>query len=219
MKPSFFLKIRFLQKGHIENMQILHTTTFMDQEFASDAHIFSVNQISKDTASDLLYAQMVVEAKWLGDFPVFAFPAPADELKRCTPLFEDVKLVYPDDWGVIDEVNAFLINNKMYHIMQAAGCAVCQFGVFDIRGADEVVRDGDVCCRGGWETGMKSRATPQAPCCSPAYCDLVEAIEKLRREHRFARIELSIRNHEIIHADLKVETNVRVPMRKTVASD
>ena len=56
------------------------------------------------------------------------------------------------------------------------------------------------------------------PCCSSAYCDLVEAIEKLRREHRFARIELSIRNHEIIHADLKVETNVRVPMRKTVVS-
>ena len=97
-------------------MQILHTTTFMDQEFASDAHIFSVNQISKDTASDLLYAQMVVEAKWLGDFPVFAFPAPADELKRYTPLFEDVKLVYPDDWGVIDDVDAFLINDKMYQL-------------------------------------------------------------------------------------------------------
>ena len=56
--------------------------------------------------------------------------------------------------------------------------------------------------------------TPQKPCCSPVYCDLVRAIEKLRQEHRFARIELSIRNHEIIHADLKVETNVRVPMRK-----
>lgn len=56
--------------------------------------------------------------------------------------------------------------------------------------------------------------TPQTPCCSPVYCDLVRAIEKLRQEHRFARIELSIRNHEIIHADLKVETNVRVPMRK-----
>ena len=60
--------------------------------------------------------------------------------------------------------------------------------------------------------------TTQTPCCSPVYCDLVRAIEKLRQEHRFARIELSIRNHEIIHADLKVETNVRVPMRKAVAS-
>ena len=60
--------------------------------------------------------------------------------------------------------------------------------------------------------------TTQTPCCSPVYCDLVRAIEKLRQEHRFARIELSIRNHEIIHADLKVETNVRVPMRKTGAS-
>ena len=58
--------------------------------------------------------------------------------------------------------------------------------------------------------------TTQTPCCSPVYCDLVQAIEKLRQEHRFARIELSIRNHEIIHADLKVETNVRVPMRKAV---
>ena len=34
-------------------MQILHTTSFMNQEFASDAHIFSFNQISEDTASDL----------------------------------------------------------------------------------------------------------------------------------------------------------------------
>ena len=65
---------------------------------------------------------------------------------------------------------------------------------------------------------MKSRTTTQTPCCSPVYCDLVRAIEKLRQEHRFARIELSIRNHEIIHADLKVETNVRVPMRKAVVS-
>ena len=61
--------------------------------------------------------------------------------------------------------------------------------------------------------------TTQTPCCSPVYCDLVRAIEKLRQEHRFARIELSIRNHEIIHADLKVETNVRVPMRKAVGGD
>ena len=97
-------------------MQILHTTSFMNQEFASDAHIFSFNQISEDTASDLLYAQMVVEAKWLGDFPIFAFPTPADELKRCAPLFEDVKLVYPDNWDVIDKVDAFLLNDKMYQM-------------------------------------------------------------------------------------------------------
>ena len=97
-------------------MQILHTSSFMNQEFASDAHIFSLNQISEDTASDLLYAQMVVEAKWLGDFPVFAFPTPADKLKRYAPLYEDVKLVYPDNWDVIDKVDAFLINDKMYQM-------------------------------------------------------------------------------------------------------
>ena len=97
-------------------MQILHTTSFMNQEFASDAHIFSLNQINEDTASDLLYAQMVVEAKWLGDFPVFAFPTPADEIKRYAPLYEDVKLVYPDNWDMIDKVNAFLINDKMYQM-------------------------------------------------------------------------------------------------------
>ena len=97
-------------------MQILHTTSFLDQEFASNAHIFSTDQISEDTASDLLYAQMVVEAKWLGDFPVFAFSPHADEIARCAPLYEDVKLVYPDNWDVIDNVNAFLINEKMYEL-------------------------------------------------------------------------------------------------------
>ena len=71
--------------------------SYMNQEFASDAHIFSFNQMGEDTASDLLYAQMVVEAKWLGDFPVFAFPTLADEIKRFAPLYEDVKLVYPDN--------------------------------------------------------------------------------------------------------------------------
>ncbi|MDE0298618.1 MAG: hypothetical protein OXN17_08305 [Candidatus Poribacteria bacterium] len=65
---------------------------------------------------------------------------------------------------------------------------------------------------------MNSTSTTRTPCCSPVYCDLVRAIEKLRQEHPYARIELSIRNHQIIHADLKVETNVRVPMRKTGGS-
>lgn len=97
-------------------MQILHITSFMNQEFTSDAHIFSRNQISTDTASDLLYAQMVVEAKWLGDFPVFAFPTPDDEIKRFAPLYEDVKLVYPDNWSVVDKVDAFLINDRMYQL-------------------------------------------------------------------------------------------------------
>lgn len=94
-------------------MNIIHTTSFLNQEFASDAHIFSATPIDREAVSDLLYAQMVVEVKWLGDFPMVAFGGNG-EPSHCASLFEDVKLVYPEDWEAIDKMDAFLINNRMY---------------------------------------------------------------------------------------------------------
>lgn len=100
-------------------MQILHTSSFMNHDFTSDAHIFSAIPIGRDIISDLLYAQLVAEAQWLEEFPVFAF-APDDRITHSAQLFEDVKLVYPDDWGVIDKTNAFLVNARMYELCKMA---------------------------------------------------------------------------------------------------
>ena len=97
-------------------MQILHTTSFMNHDFTSDAHIFSATPIGRDTVSDLLYAQLVAEAKWLNEFPVFAFVTSGAELKHFAPLYEGVRLVYPEDWSLIDNADAFLVNKQMYNL-------------------------------------------------------------------------------------------------------
>ncbi|MDE0044028.1 MAG: hypothetical protein OXT74_18435 [Candidatus Poribacteria bacterium] len=94
-------------------MQIIHTTSFVNQTFASDAHIFSPYPVSRDTVNDLLFAQLVVEAKWLGDFPAFIVPW-QDGIRDFTPLFEDVRLIYPESWDIIDKSKAFLLNSGMY---------------------------------------------------------------------------------------------------------
>ena len=55
-------------------MEIIHMVSILNQEFASDAHIFSPHAVGRDTAADLLFAQQVVEAQWLGEFPAFIIP-------------------------------------------------------------------------------------------------------------------------------------------------
>ena len=100
-------------------MQILHTTSFINQKFTSDAHIFSIAPINGDIASDLLYAQLVVEAKWLGEFPTYVFMHSGEDTLELTPLFEDVRLVYPEGWNAIDKASAFLMNKQMYDLCKA----------------------------------------------------------------------------------------------------
>ena len=101
-------------------MQILHTASFIDQPFASDAHIFSHQQLTPQSTANMLYAQQVVEAKWLGDFPTFAIEDPPEPIKHSAHLFEDVHLIYPESWNIIDKANAFLLNSKMYELCQTA---------------------------------------------------------------------------------------------------
>lgn len=96
-------------------MQILHTSSFLEQSFASDAHIISVNRISRNQASDLLYAQFVVEAHWLSGFPCIVFQS-SEPPRHFAPLFEDVKLIYADDWDLLDKSDAFLLNARMYKL-------------------------------------------------------------------------------------------------------
>ena len=94
-------------------MEIIHTTSFIDQQFATDAHIFSSHPVSRDVLSDLLFGQLVVEAQWLGEYPAFIIPW-RDEIQHFTTLFEDVRLIYPESWDIIDKSNAFLLNSGMY---------------------------------------------------------------------------------------------------------
>ena len=102
-------------------MNIIHTTSFMSQRFTSDAHIFSARPVSRDIVSDLLYAQMVVEGKWLEHehFPVFAIPAPYEPFEYSCVLFEDVRLIRQEGWDIIDTVDTFLLNSRMYELCKA----------------------------------------------------------------------------------------------------
>ena len=101
-------------------MKILHTTTFIEQPFTSDAHIFSECPVSREVVSDLLYAQTVVEAKWLGNFPAFIFPW-QDDIRHWTQVCEYVRLVHPESWDVVDKSDAFLLNSKMYDLCKSEG--------------------------------------------------------------------------------------------------
>jgi hypothetical protein len=100
-------------------MKIVHTTTFIEQPFTSDAHIFSERPVSRDMISNLLYAQTVVEAKWLGEFPLFAVPMPAEPVEHSCRLFEDVHLICPGSWDVVDRIDTFLLNSALYELCKA----------------------------------------------------------------------------------------------------
>ena len=53
----------------------------------------------------------------------------------------------------------------------------------------------------------------RVPCLDAEYCSLVKVIEKVRKQKRYAKIEIEIRNHEIIHADIKTTESQRVPLK------
>ena len=99
-------------------MDIIHMVSILNQEFASDAHIFSPYTVGQDAAADLLFAQQVVEAQWLGEFPAFIIPW-RDTIRHFTTLFEDVRLINPESWDVVDKSDAFLLNSRMYAFCKA----------------------------------------------------------------------------------------------------
>ena len=98
-------------------MRILHTTSFLEQTFTTDAHIFSASLVSPDNTANLLFAQQVAEAQWLNGHPVFAIITP-EPLPESAPLFEDVRLIYPKDWLALDAATAFLVNQAMYELIK-----------------------------------------------------------------------------------------------------
>ena len=53
------------------------------------------------------------EALWLDGFPTFAIPYhPA--IDHFTQLYEDIKLIHPESWDIIDKTTIFLLNSRMY---------------------------------------------------------------------------------------------------------
>ena len=87
-------------------MQNITYNIIYESGVASDAHIFSLNQISEDTRRTCFMRRWWSRRSGSG-FSVFAFPTPADEIKRFAPVVRDVKLVYPDNWDVIDKWTLF----------------------------------------------------------------------------------------------------------------
>ena len=53
-------------------------------------------------------------------------------------------------------------------------------------------------------------------CANSTYCDLIKSIERLRKQHRFGTIEVQIRDHKVVHADIKVTQNLRVALQVSI---
>ena len=99
-------------------MEIVKSISILDHAFLSDSHIMSEADIDETTVSDLIYAQNIVEAQWLGEFPAFIIPFHPD-IKHFTPLYEDVKLLLLDDWRFVDGATTFLLNLRMYNLCKS----------------------------------------------------------------------------------------------------
>ena len=100
---------------------ILHHVSIMNQDFASDAFVYSVNHKSGGAymaeVDRLLKAQEIIEAKWLGAFPVFVFfPEQPEDIKNAERLYEDTMLVLPDEWLAVDDASMFLVNQRMLEL-------------------------------------------------------------------------------------------------------
>ena len=56
-------------------------------------------------------------------------------------------------------------------------------------------------------------------CISENYCDLVAFIENTRRDIPYGEINIQIRRHQIVHADVTVITRKRISLRDTPTTD
>ena len=81
------------------------------------ACILSGDPIGEELVMALRSAQEVVEAQWLANFnpmPVLVVLLPPEYQSHGTQLFGNVRLINPEDWDIIDRVEALLINAPMY---------------------------------------------------------------------------------------------------------
>ena len=98
-------------------MDLLHSTYVVGQKYAGDAYVYGLKSLLPANIESLTYAQEIIEAKWLGEFPLIVFLAEEHKLTHYAPLYDEVKLVYPDDWNLVSQdVEVFLINAQMLEL-------------------------------------------------------------------------------------------------------
>ena len=52
----------------------------------------------------------------------------------------------------------------------------------------------------------------ETECINANYCDLVQFIDKKRREIEYGEIKIPIRKHQLVHADISVLQRLRIPL-------
>ena len=95
-------------------MEILHSVYVTSHEYLSDAYIYSIKPVKPKEIKKLLYAQKIIEAMWLEEYPVVIFLSKKSRIKYSTKLYGPVELVYPRGWEEINESETILINERMY---------------------------------------------------------------------------------------------------------
>ena len=95
-------------------MEILHSVYITSQEYLSDAYIYSIKPVKQKKIKKLLYAQKIIEAMWLEEYPAVIFLSKKNRIKYSTKLYGPVELVYPRGWEEINKSEIILINERMY---------------------------------------------------------------------------------------------------------
>ena len=122
-------------------MGSLHILALNGHKFLSDSYILSKDPILPKTATELLYAQRVVESQWLVRVPTYVFktsegPVSSSRVRAEPPdsdspladmdvdemslrLYENVRLPFPEYWADIDaDIDTFLLNEAMYELLR-----------------------------------------------------------------------------------------------------
>ena len=101
-------------------MDCLYKTYIMDQEYLSDAFVYSLIPIKKSYVKHLVHAQEIVEAMWLGEFPMIAILTDKKEKDAETSvhLYDDIRLLLPEGWKIIDDADTILVNDRMQALCQ-----------------------------------------------------------------------------------------------------
>lgn len=83
----------------------------------SGAIICSEHLLDKAMIEKLRTAQKIVEGQWLGAFPCYIIVRSGSKFET---LYDDVKLIFPDDWeDTIDTADTFLMNRKMFELCKS----------------------------------------------------------------------------------------------------
>ena len=99
-------------------MQILKPLIFYEMRGPSDACILVERDLSADVVQGLLFAQQVSEGMLLDGFPVYVIPLQTVESEYVW-LYENVYRVPITGWDVVDSVECFLVNERMFDLCKS----------------------------------------------------------------------------------------------------